>query len=163
MSFSELQTNSKISNLIPQPAILFDFNRMNCEIMAQYLLDNLKRLEGEWRSENPHWKQKLKEWEHWRHQAKARERVSEKLEKRKKVDFDQDHSSEPSWQSSFNPDDPSPEFSFVGRRSPYSRSDLEKGIKDLRWTPQWAVHALRRGIAVHHAGMNKSYRSLVER
>ncbi len=136
--------------------------------MAQYILETLKILEGEWRSENPRWNQKVKEWERWRDQAKTRERVNEKLERRRKMndkEYPGQDSSEPSWQSRFNPNAPSPEFSFVGRRSSLSTSDLEKHIKDLSWTsiPQWAFDALRRGIAVHHSGMNKHYRSLVER
>ena len=133
--------------------------------MAQYILQTLEKLEGEWRSGNPQWNRRVKEWECWRDQAKARERVHENLERRRKTHDqecrDQD-SSEQSWQSSFDPNDPSPEFSFAGRRSSL---DLENHIKDLSWTsiPQWAFDALRRGIAVHHSGMNKHYRSLVER
>src|SRR6266702_4485460 len=160
--------DQKNSNFVPQPTILFNFDRSNCEIMAQYILKTLKRSEGEWRSENPRWNQKVKEWESWRDQAKARERVYEKSERGKKK-YDKEYrdqdSSEQSWQSSFNPNNPSPEFSFVGRRSSLSMSDLEKHMQDLSWTsiPKWAFAALRRGIAVHHSGMNKHYRSLVER
>jgi len=137
--------------------------------MAQYLVENLERLEREWRSENPRWNEKIKELKRWRDQTKARERLSEKNERRKKMDdmdYDRDRcSSEQPWQSSFNLAHPSPEFSFVGHRSSCSGLDLEKHIKDLAWTsiPRWAFDALRRGIAVHHAGMHKSYRTLVER
>ncbi len=38
-------------------------------------------------------------------------------------------------------------------------------IAELRWTstPDFLFRALRRGIAVHHSGMNKTYRVFVER
>ena len=41
----------------------------------------------------------------------------------------------------------------------------EENLDELaRWTgtPDWAIRALRRGIAVHHAGMNKAYRTYIE-
>ncbi|KAF8878473.1 hypothetical protein CPB84DRAFT_1966141 [Gymnopilus junonius] len=148
------------------PAILFNFDRTNCEIMAQSLIAHLESLEHQWRSEDARWIQKMKEWNLWKSQSKAREKALDKLKKRKKTNDENDKQddSDPSWQSSFDPEDPSPEFSFVGRRSHYSYSDLEKQIEELRWTsiPSWAFDALKRGIGVHHAGMNKHYRSLVE-
>jgi superfamily II RNA helicase len=70
---------------------------------------------------------------------------------------------EHSWENSFDPNEPSPQFSFTGITT-YSRSDLAKNIQELRrWAPDWALDALERGVGVHHAGMNKKYRSLVER
>jgi ATP-dependent RNA helicase DDX60 len=72
---------------------------------------------------------------------------------------------ETSWEASFDPAQPLPQFSFAGTTT-YLKVDLEKEIQDLgRWTstdPR-ALKALRRGIVIHHAGMNKAYRSLVER
>lgn len=72
---------------------------------------------------------------------------------------------ENSSQASFNENDPLPEFSFAGR--PLSKEELEEVIHDLSdpWvrTPAWAIPALRRGIAVHHAGMPKAYRVAIEK
>ncbi|KAF8958161.1 hypothetical protein BDZ97DRAFT_66327 [Flammula alnicola] len=149
------------------PAILFNFDRTNCEIVAQHLLHQLEEAEEEWRSQSPEWNRKIKQWEAWKALAAARERASERLKKQKKVGKDEEEyrdAPEASWESSFNPGEPSPQFSFVGHRVSYSKSDLERDIGSLRWTtiPRWAFAALRRGIAVHHAGMNKHYRSLVE-
>ncbi|OBZ67834.1 hypothetical protein A0H81_12107 [Grifola frondosa] len=70
-----------------------------------------------------------------------------------------------SLEASFNPQDPSPQFSFAGTPRGYSKSDLEEEIQSLaRWksAPEWALKALRRGIGIHHSGMNKHYRTLVE-
>jgi hypothetical protein len=68
-----------------------------------------------------------------------------------------------SWESSFDPKDPSPQFSFAG--TSYAKKELLADISSLRWTstPDFLFRALRRGVAVHHSGMNKTYRVLVER
>jgi hypothetical protein len=134
--------------------------------MAQDLITALQTAEEKWRQSSPEWNRKLRAWEQWKLHAKDRERLAEKVKKQKK-----DPDAEPagdhghSWESSFDPGDPSSEFSFAGTRMAYSKTDLDGDVKDLAWTstPQWAVDGLRRGIAVHHAGMNKRYRSLVER
>lgn len=67
-----------------------------------------------------------------------------------------------SWESTFDPDAPLPDFSFVGR---CNTKELQDDIDDL-WNMKeksWEIQALRRGIAVHHAGMKKQYRSLIEK
>jgi hypothetical protein len=69
-----------------------------------------------------------------------------------------------SWESSFDPDDPQVQFSFAGVGK-YSLQELEDEVQELaRWSgvADWILQALRRGIAIHHAGMNKAYRSLIE-
>jgi hypothetical protein len=135
--------------------------------MALELLHALQSAEDEWRKDNVAWTRKIRDWEAWKSRAKERERQAEKAKKMKK---DADSPTVPlqeySWESTFDPDDPSPQFSFAGSHTSYSLIDLEKDIEGLSWNSsiqQWAFDALRRGIAVHHAGMNKQYRSLVER
>ncbi|TCD64633.1 hypothetical protein EIP91_003835 [Steccherinum ochraceum] len=147
------------------PALLFQFDRKACEVMAMYLLEALEASEKEWRESSPEWSGKISRWERWRAGEKDRQRQAEKAAKAKKKEGQEDVRSEQatSWEETFNPDDPSPQFSFVGR-STYTKADLEDALRDMSWVsiPQWALDALRRGIAVHHAGMNKAYRSLVE-
>lgn len=143
---------------------MFNFDRTNCDIMAQQLLSRLEKAEREWRVSSAEWKAKIKELEAWKSRSKERERNAEKAKKQKKntderIDIP---STEFAWQSSFDPEAPSEGFSFAGRRP----ADLEEDIEELaRWTgtQPWVLQALRRGIAVHHAGMNKRYRSLIER
>ncbi|KAF7347281.1 hypothetical protein MVEN_01483200 [Mycena venus] len=146
------------------PAILFSFDRMDCEILAQELLLTLKTAESHWRNEDPKWKEKIRQWEQWTRRAKERERALTKAARRRKDD-DAPESlgvQEYSWESSFDPNDPSPQFSFAGMTA-YSKSDLAEQIQELRQlAPDWAWDALERGVGVHHAGMNKKYRSLVE-
>jgi len=132
--------------------------------MAEDLLEHLLASEQEWRSTDPGWNRKLRQWEQWKLNAKDRERSAHREKKRKEAldEAEPVEAKEHSWESSFDPEEPSPQFSFAGTRSSYSGNELEA---DLRWshTKPWVIEALRRGIAVHHAGMNKKYRSLVER
>jgi len=146
-----------------QPAILFNFDRTECEIMAQDVTEALERAEQQWRDTNPEWKRKILQFQDWQQRSKDRERQAERAKKQKK-DPDEPSIKDISWESSFNPDDPSPQFSFAGGRNLYSRENMEEDVRGiLRWVPRWAIAALRRGVAVHHAGMNKGYRTLVER
>ncbi|KAH7883469.1 hypothetical protein F5I97DRAFT_1931024 [Phlebopus sp. FC_14] len=146
------------------PAILFSFDRSDCEIMAQDLLLVLERREKDWRNASAVWKRTLAQYEDWLSKAKERERQAAKALKRK------DNSEEPptetvEWQASFNPDEPLREFSFAGQHTSYSRTALEEDIRHLARstsTPAWALMCLERGIAVHHSGMNRRYRALVE-
>lgn len=106
----------------------------------------------------------MKDWEAWKRQAKQREKALEKTAKQKKdKDTERDSGPAPSWEASFDPEDPSDQFSFANTRA-YSMAKLDEDIRALRWTSTegWAFDVLRRGIAVHHAGMNKGYRTLVE-
>ncbi|OSD04333.1 P-loop containing nucleoside triphosphate hydrolase protein [Trametes coccinea BRFM310] len=149
------------------PALLFNFDRTVCEKMAQHILDVLEKAEAKWRETNLEWKRKVKQWELWVSKAKERERQAERLKKVKKEDEHPSAAAEPesSWEASFDPEDPSPQFSFAGTSPAFTKSDLDEEIQALaRWSsaPEWALKALRRGIGVHHSGMNKHYRTLVE-
>ncbi|KAJ6520487.1 hypothetical protein C8R45DRAFT_1205447 [Mycena sanguinolenta] len=155
---SDLQVKDEL------PAILFSFDRTDCEIMAQVLLWTLKAAESNWRNEDPKWTEKIEQWKRWTGRAKDRERAAAKAAKRRKDDDADERPGEHdySWESSFDPSDPSPQFSFAGTTA-YSKSDLAEHIQDLRrWAPDWALDALERGVGVHHAGMNKKYRNLIE-
>lgn len=131
--------------------------------MAQDLIELLQTKEDKWRTESPEWNRKLAQYEAWLSRAKERERMAARAA-RNKEDPDEPRVETTEWQASFDPDEPLPAFSFAGTRA-YSIRMLETDIKDLKWTstPTWAIQCLRRGIAVHHAGMNKRYRSIVER
>lgn len=151
-----------------QPAILFNFDRKACENMCRRLLLDLTTAEARWKETSPEWRRKISRWELWRSQAALREQQAERLARRKNPDSTDNEamqSTGTSWESSFDPNDPLPQFSFREMSSVYSRADLEEEISALhRWTsvPKWATDALRRGIGVHHSGMNKRYRSLLE-
>ena len=128
----------------------------------------MESAEERWRETNPEWKRKIKQFELWQSRAKERERQAERLKKVKKDDDKPSAAAEPetSWEASFDPEDPSPQFSFAGMSPAFTKEDLDEEIRSLaRWSsaPEWALKGLRRGIGVHHSGMNKHYRTLVER
>lgn len=148
-----------------QPAILFNFDRTACEIATKRLLEALLKAEAQWRQSSPEWKRKVQQWETWKSQAALREKQLEKQRKQKK-----DGNEEPpekyvdqSWEATFDPREPSPQFAFLGKK--VSKAILDEAIEDIKWTstPKWALDALRRGVGIHHAGMNKHYRTAVER
>lgn len=133
--------------------------------MAQTLVTSLQRSETQWRAQSVDWKRKIAEWENWKLRSKERERLAERAKKQKK-EAGEESTVDHSWESVFDPEEPNPAFSFAGSHTSYSKADLDSDVDELsRWTgtPAWALDALKRGIAVHHSGMNKRYRSLVER
>ena len=148
--------------------MLFNFDRKVCEKMATAILDVLEEAESKWRETSAEWRRKVKQWELWISKAKERERQAERLKKAKKSEDGPtvDAQPEASWEASFNPEEPSPQFSFAGMSPAFTKEDLDAEIHSLsRWNsaPDWALNGLRRGIGVHHSGMNKHYRTLVER
>ncbi|KZP15488.1 P-loop containing nucleoside triphosphate hydrolase protein [Athelia psychrophila] len=149
------------------PAILFSFDRSDCEVMANVLLLALTTAEADWRKSSPEWTRKLQNWERWKLRAKERERLADRT-KQKNADDEAPGNAAAlggSWESSFDPNDPSPQFSFTSVKNFYSKTDLDADIARLprmSCIQPWALECLRRGIAVHHTAMNKHYRSLVE-
>ncbi|KIL59375.1 hypothetical protein M378DRAFT_14820 [Amanita muscaria Koide BX008] len=144
------------------PAIFFSFDRTGCEDMLKYLLTTLEEAEKKWREESPEWQRKMEAWHAWQARSKERKRQAEREAKRKQDDGAERQAPETTWESSFNPKDPIEQFSFANTKV-YSKAELEQNIEELSWAVDKEIlRALRRGIAVHHAGMNKGYRSLVE-
>jgi hypothetical protein len=138
--------------------------------MAAHILDTLESAEEVWRAQSPEWKLKISRWEAWEARQKNKERAGQKTAARKR-DLDGEiaqQTEDYSWESYFDPRDPSPQFSFAGA-SAYPKEELLADIASLCWTPRqtkipdYIFRALRRGIAVHHSGMHKAYRVLVER
>ena len=136
--------------------------------MVSHVLDALEKAEQIWREQSPEWKRKVNQWEAWKARQKNRERASQKVGARKRDLDDQvlQQSEDYSWESYFDPQDPSPQFSFA-TTSACPKKDILAVIDKLNWTlapeNKFLLRALRRGIAVHHSGLNKSYRILVER
>ncbi|TFK24691.1 P-loop containing nucleoside triphosphate hydrolase protein [Coprinopsis marcescibilis] len=166
------------------PAIVFNFARNECELLARHLCQQLFKAEEKWKATSVKWKQKMAQWEAWKAAARDRERAAQKSaglkQKKKKGRSDEANVEEPaqapsgSWEESFDPDRPLPQFSFVNLQSSYSVAEVEEDFeKEMRYQRyrkgksgiariQWIFDCLRRGIGVHHAGMSKSHRSLVE-
>jgi len=130
--------------------------------MGEMLLLRLENAEKEWRENSVEWERILKQQEVLRKQS---ERTASSRQRKAEDEIEED---EPSDITFIYPEDPSPQFSFVSPTALYSMSALERDIQKLRRRSRdsidpWLYRALKRGIAVHHAGMNKNYRSLVEK
>lgn len=126
-------------------------------------MQDLVKSERRWKKESTEWQRKVAQWSKWKDGEKSRKREEDKAKrtaKKKDDDTREDPAERRTWESSFDPDGPLPEFSFAGA---YSRSELDEELGDLWNVDSWLIDAALRGIAVHHAGMNKSYRSLAEK
>ena len=103
----------------------------------------------------------------WQLRGKQRAKQKERAAKQRPAEGDSPHvATETSWEASFDPSEPSQDFSFAGGYVNISKEDVDKEIANLaRWSGvnRRALDALKRGIGIHHAGMNKGYRALVER
>ena len=134
--------------------------------MALHILLTLEKAQEAWRAESPEWKRKISQWEAWKARQENKARLAQKTIARKRVTVEEvsQRSDDRSWESYFDPRDPSPQFSFAGTAA-YPKNELNEDIASLLWTktPKFLYRALRRGIAVHHSGMNKTYRGVVER
>jgi hypothetical protein len=111
---------------------LFSFDRSICELIGRTLLNNLVDAEEKWKETSPQWKQKLRQYELWQSRAKQREQDQARSRKQVKTEDGADARDMPqaSWEASFDPDDPLPEFSFAGT-SKYSREELDDDVMEL--------------------------------
>ena len=143
---------------------MFSYSRSLCEYIAFQVTTQLKEAEEQYKTSDPRWKAKIKEWETY---LERKRRLGSKMRKAKpddggtKLDMARDQADvESSVLESFNPEHPLPEFSF-GDFKRYSRAEWESDLRDLeRWheIPVELVDAFKRGIGVHHSGLNRKYR-----
>ncbi|CAN8104160.1 unnamed protein product [Discula destructiva] len=154
------------------PAILFNYDRVSCEDIAFQLLDEITAAEEAWKASSPVWKRKMEKFERWQKDGSKLKALQEKTKKaaaKSKGSKDEDGpddgraDDDPSVLSSFDPKAPLAAFSFADETK-FSASEIEQTIWSLRWkkiNPK-IIAAMRRGIGVHHAGMNHKYRQSVE-
>jgi ATP-dependent RNA helicase DDX60 len=154
--------------------LLFHFDPFRVEAVATAIIERLIKDEAEWRKHSPEWAKKVKGWEDWEAGAKEREKAAQRAAlKKEKAEGDKMErlaasaavdSSPLAIYANFDPDAPSEEFTFINWGTKYSAGELEQDIKDLArtTTPKIFLEGLRRGVAVHHSGLTKRYRALVE-
>ncbi|OAR02466.1 hypothetical protein LLEC1_00945 [Akanthomyces lecanii] len=157
------------------PGILFNYDRDFCEATVVHVLSQLEEAEKAWKESSPEWAKTVADYGAWE-KAKAQAQANKTdLKKRpaktrgeddegpSKMDMMRDASVDASKWDSFDPDAPLERFSFADTKK-IPVSELEPLIERLVWVnvqPE-LIAALRRGIAVHHAGMNRNYRQIVE-
>lgn len=156
------------------PAILFNYDRHMCESICKAIHDQLQAAELSQKKSGPSWEKTLEKWEQWKkvqekttaRQSKAVGKKSKGIEDEKMSKLDQQRdaadSSSSQWDT-FDPDAPAEGYHFAD----YSRvqlSEMQTYTRQLgrRNVPQWLINSLKRGIGVHHAGLNRKLRQVVE-
>ncbi|KAI3391275.1 hypothetical protein diail_7634, partial [Diaporthe ilicicola] len=152
------------------PAILFNYDRVACEEIAFRILSDLSTAENALKATDAGWKRKVAKFEQFKKDQAKVDALRQKTAKAKsKSKRDEDDigdgrmEDDPSTLSGFDPEAPLERFS-LGDETKLTRSELEWMIWSLRWkniNPD-ILNALRRGIGIHHAGMNRKYRQIVE-
>ncbi|KAF7555852.1 hypothetical protein G7046_g6455 [Stylonectria norvegica] len=154
------------------PAIAFNYDRLECEKAVKVILARLEATENEWKDGDSSWQSKVQRFEQWKKLKEARDaKVSSRGKDSKndegagsKLELAREEGSADvsSWES-FDPDAPLDPYSFADA-SKLQRSDFDVMVRTLKWhnVPQWLIDGLLRGIGVHHAGLNRRYRQIVE-
>ncbi|EMC93796.1 hypothetical protein BAUCODRAFT_124551 [Baudoinia panamericana UAMH 10762] len=156
------------------PAILFNYDRNQCEKLAEAVLQQLQDAETAQRKSGPKWEKHLERWEEWKKmqeknatkQAKAAGKKSKPQDEEKGSKLDQQRDAAESgtsvWET-FNPDAPLDGYHFADyTRLQLSELEIYVGQLNRRNIPQMYIDALQRGIGVHHAGLNRKLRQVVE-
>lgn len=155
------------------PAIIFNYDRYGCERSLAGLVGTLEEAEAQYRNSSREWATKMAQFEKWKKsREKAKFKPPQATRKSKgnddegnsRLDLAREEANRDNspWES-FDPEAPLAEFSLADT-SKISREELEKHLRTLEWQhckPE-LLNALRRGLGVHHAGMNRQYRQAVE-
>ncbi|ODM18496.1 hypothetical protein SI65_06367 [Aspergillus cristatus] len=144
------------------PALLFNYERMACEQIAESVLKKLRAAEGVYK-DGTAWNKKMAEYQKYQASKakKAHEAGKRKSSQNESNPDPAEYERHPF--DGFDPDRPLEQFSFAGIRG----QDWEKLKKDIDELKRFNINpvlleALTRGIGVHHAGLNKRYRHFVE-
>ncbi|KAL4987838.1 hypothetical protein BDW68DRAFT_177452 [Aspergillus falconensis] len=161
------------------PALLFNYDRSHCEKICDHLLIQLEESEARWKASSPVWKKKLARFQDWERLQEKQNRVREakkvKGKKNRGDDGDEEQvskaelarsvasSKESSVFETFDPDAPVAGFHFADEMK-LTDSEFEEYATQLRHrdVPERLITALRRGIGVHHSGLNRKYRQVCE-
>ncbi|TAQ87818.1 hypothetical protein B7494_g3841 [Chlorociboria aeruginascens] len=153
------------------PAILFNYDRQGCEDVAYALLSQLVEAETRWK-EGPQWKKLIGDYEKYQEQKEKKSRKPVKPSKKgnddeeggSKTDRMREESSDgASKYDLFDPEAPQAEFTFSNQQQ-LQKTELDKYVGQLRrkYIKEELIDLLKRGVGVHHAGMNRKYRQCVE-
>ena len=145
------------------PALMFNYDRLYCEKTAFSLLQRLELAEKKWKEGSLEWKQKMAEYHKWKRTAARKANTAPKMEEgMSKMDAIQAEASrEAHPMQRFDVGAHILLFSFADH-SKLLPSELEQHIESLAnfILKPGLTQALRRGIGVHHAGMNRVYRQV---
>ena len=155
------------------PAIFFNYDRSKCEGICEYVTKQLEEAEAAWKESSPAWKAKLNGFELYKKEkAKLASKKVPKQATKKKGQEDDDPkadklldatSDDADPYAGFDPEDPVDGYHFAAKHKAEA-GELAKYFGQLRWRnlPEHLIAGLKRGVGVHHAGMNRKYRQIVE-
>ncbi|KKZ63284.1 hypothetical protein EMCG_00267 [[Emmonsia] crescens] len=155
------------------PALFFNYDRSACEAICEKVLSELEEAEEKWKESNPAWKAKVAAWDAWKtskeKQAKKAAPADAKKGKKSNDQMSREDrmrdtaTAEPSIFESFDPEAPLDGFHLADVKK-LTPSEFEDHVKELRrrFVSERLITAMRRGIGVHHAGMNRKYRQVCE-
>lgn len=148
------------------PGIIFNYDRAVCEKMCQTVMKQLIDAEASYKQSSSKWKDKLREWDEWKKEMARREKQGVRGANKGMTKQDQMReaaSQEVSAFASFDPEKPLDGFHFADNKK-CTQEELDGFAYDMRrrGVEDWLIDGLRRGIGVHHAGMNRKYRYCVE-
>lgn len=161
------------------PAIFFNYDRAKCEAIVTQLFTVLVDAESHYQRTSTSWKAKLAEFETWKRARKAAEAKSAHANKavnpksrgsrgdnndrqdKASLDLSEVANLEASKWESFDPDAALPQFSFADATK-ITSEELEERLRTIHphSVREPFIAALRRGVGVHHAGMNRDYRQV---
>ena len=95
---------------------MFNFDRSQCEKIAERILNDLEEAESRWRMKSPEYKLRVARAKEDEKASRLKAKAQESANRNKK-DEDEARGGDESSMNTFDPDDPSEEFSFVGKVS----------------------------------------------
>ncbi|KKO98266.1 DEAD/DEAH box helicase [Trichoderma harzianum] len=153
------------------PALVFHYDTQGCEKAAKLICAMLLESEKEWKENSAEWAQKIKDYEDWKRSESSQQsrrvvqrnrgdggdsRMSKQEQLREEANVETSH-----W-ASFNPNAPLERFSFADTTK-MQALEANGMIRPLRGVvDNLLLAALQRGVGVHHSGLNREYRQVVE-
>ncbi|KAL4973435.1 hypothetical protein BDW66DRAFT_168658 [Aspergillus desertorum] len=162
------------------PALFFNYDRNHCEKICNHLLAQLEESEARWKASSSVWKKKIARYQEWERLQEKHDRVREpgKIKRSKNHDDDGEgeetlpevelarsvaSAKDSSLFETFDPDAPISGFCFADEMK-LTDSEFKEYATQLRHrhVAERLITALRRGIGVHHSGLNRKYRQVCE-
>jgi superfamily II RNA helicase len=153
------------------PAVPFNYARTTCEKIATTTLEHLVKAEDKYKS-GASWRQKMAEYEKYRKLTTKKAQNGEKSKKKSnpKQSREETESTAKDVEENnspfkrFDPDRPLEQFSFADTHK-FDWSELLEEIEMMRGrkVKPLLLEALKRGVGVHHAGLNRRYRQWYEK
>ncbi|CEF75396.1 hypothetical protein FGSG_10059 [Fusarium graminearum PH-1] len=151
------------------PALVFNYNRSQCEQCVRHILLELQKAEHNFKERDNTWRQKLQRFEQWKKQKEGirvprRSEALDDEENLSKLDLArEEENDEGSRWDSFDPKAHLDQFSFADM-SRMQQRDFDDMVSSLakEAVDSWLIDALRRGLGIHHAGMNRRYRQIFQ-